>query len=72
MIFTIFRDFSRFFLIKSIKMNKKESKNGLIIARVPRGCDVAHKATWQSHAGPRSASMAHRTYLFIHIIITYI
>ena len=46
-------------------MNKKKSKKGLLIARVPRGCDVARKATWQSHAGPRSAYMAY-TYIFIY------
>ena len=34
-------------------------------ARVPRGCDVARKATWQSHADPRSAP----TWRYIYIII---
>ena len=51
-------------------MNKKREKRGLIIARVPCGCDVACKATWQSHAGPRSAYVAHvHIYLFILYII---
>ena len=31
--------------------------------RVPRGCDVARKATWQSHAGPRGAYTAQYLYL---------
>ena len=26
---------------------------GFIFARDPRGCDVARKATWQTHTGPR-------------------
>ena len=34
-------------------------------ARVPRGCDVARKATWQSHADPRSAP----TWRYMYIII---
>ena len=29
------------------------AKRGFIFARDPRGCDVAGKATWQSHANPR-------------------
>ena len=49
-------------------MNKKKSKKGHIIARVPHGCDVARKATWQSHAGPRSAYVAHNTYIFIYTL----
>ena len=45
-------DFSDFiFYLKMFKINKKSAKS----ARVPRGCDVAHKATWQSHADPRNA-----------------
>ena len=39
------------FYLKTFKINKKIAKS----ARVPRGCDVAHKATWQSHADPHSA-----------------
>ena len=34
--------------------------------RVPRGCDVARKATWQSHADPLSAYVARIIY-FIYI-----
>ena len=61
--FTIFRDFSDFiFYLKTFKINKKNYKKDLIIARVPRGCNVARKATWQSHADPRSAYVAHYTY----------
>ena len=36
--------------------------------RVPRGCDVARKATWQSHADPRSTYVARIIYF---IYITY-
>ena len=28
------------------------------VARDPRGCDMARKATWQSHASPRGARVA--------------
>ena len=52
--FLIFRDFSKFILdFKSIKNNKKLTKRGLFFARDSRGCDVARKTTWQSHADPR-------------------
>ena len=58
--FLIFRDFSGIFLnlfkyildfkyIKIIIIKKR----GLLIAQDPRGCDVARKTTWQSHADPR-------------------
>ena len=41
-------DFSDFiFYLKTFKINKKIAKS----ARVPRGCDVACKATWQSLRG---------------------
>ena len=39
----------------------------IYFARAPRGCDVARKATWQRHADPRSAYVAHYTY-YIHIL----
>ena len=43
--------------------------------RVPRGCDVAHKATWQSHAGPRERlrgeEVTRRLYLYLHIYFHY-
>ena len=55
--FSNFRDFFRIFLIYfrflSIKNNSKRAKRGYIFARDPHGCDVACKATWQSHADPR-------------------
>ena len=53
MIFTIFRDFSDFiFDLKRLKINKKWQK--VVYFRAgPRGCDVALRATWQRHAGPR-------------------
>ena len=42
----IFPDFSElifdFQMLKTIKKGQK----GFIFARDPRGCDVAHKATW--------------------------
>ena len=67
--FWIFSDFSNYiFYLKTVfKLNKKIKirKKG---ARDPRGCDVARKATWQRHADPRSAYVAH-TYYYIIIII---
>ena len=40
--------------------------------RVPRGCDVTRKATWQSHAGPRErlrgAEVTHGCYLYLSYI----
>ena len=44
--------FKYIFDFKSIKTIKNKQK-GLLITRGPRGCDVARKATWQSHADPR-------------------
>ena len=55
--FLIFRDFSGFFLnyfrFLMIKSELKRLKRGYIFTRDPRGCDVALRATWQRHAGPR-------------------
>ena len=69
MIFTILRDFSKFFpilfLFKMFKTIKKITKMFLFFARVPRGCDVALRATWQRHAGPRGAYAAHIHYIHI-------
>ena len=60
--FYIFWDFSGFFLINfTILNNKKYLKKGkkdIYFARDPRGCDVACKAKWQRHAGPRGAYAA--------------
>ena len=57
--FYIFRDFFWIFLINftilNIKNNLNKSKKGDTPAWDPRGCDVARKATWQRHAGPRGA-----------------
>ena len=51
-----------------LKINiKKKVKS----ARGPRGCDVARKATWQSHADPRSAPTWRDIY-FIFIYHIYI
>ena len=62
--------FEFIFDFKSIKTIKKIIKRGLLIARDPRGCDVAHKATWQSHADPserlRSAKVT-RVHIYIYL-----
>ena len=43
--------------------------------RVPRGCDVARKATWQSHAGPRErlrgAEVTRGCYLYLIVIYRF-
>ena len=58
-----FPDFSDFiFDLKELKTIKKGQK-GIFFARVPRGCDVEGKATWQSHAGPRGAIFV---YLYLY------
>ena len=55
--FLNFRDFSKIFRIyfrfKSLKIIKKRIKRGYIFVRDPRECDMACKATWQSHVDPR-------------------
>ena len=38
-----------------IKKIKKVMKTGLIFARDTRGCDVAMRAIWECHEGPRGA-----------------
>ena len=53
------------------KNNKKNKKRGLIFARDPRGCDVARKATWQSHADPRER-LRGADVTRVHIYILYI
>ena len=54
LIFRIFLEFSEFiFYLKLLKTIKNSTKTGFIFAWDPRGCDVARKATWQSHADPR-------------------
>ena len=52
--------FSRFYLIFIDFSLFKNTKEGYFpqepwadVARDPRGYDMAHKATWQSHASPR-------------------
>ena len=47
------------------------TKMFLFFARVPRGCDVALKATWQRHAGPRGAYATLCIYL-IHTIYKWV
>ena len=53
-------------------MIKKRGKKGFIFARDPRGCDVAHKAMWQSHAGlckcVRGVEVTHGHYLYLIVI----
>ena len=51
--FLIFSDFSGFIFDLNILKTIKNIKKGFNFARDPRGCNVACKATWQSHAGPR-------------------
>ena len=62
--FSIFRDFfwifSEFISILNNKNELKNDKSFLFFARVPHGCDVALRATWQRHAGPRGAYAAYR------------
>ena len=41
----------------------------MFFARDPYGCDVARKATWQSHAGPRSAYAARCDMYIIYILL---
>ena len=60
----IFSDFSEFISIFNNKNKLKRAKSGLI----PRGShvdatDVALRATWQHHAGPRGA---YATYTYIY------
>ena len=51
--FLIFRDFYEFIFDFSKNLKRlKKGKKGLFFTRVSRGCDVARKATWQSHAAP--------------------
>ena len=63
-----FQIFLNLFSIFKWLKNKKMAKTGLYFARDPRGCDVARKATWQSHADPRErlrgANVTH-----VHIFI---
>ena len=49
-------------------------KGGFIFARDPRGCDVARKATWQSHAGPRErlhGAEVTRVMYYLYILVLY-
>ena len=49
-----FFNFSEFiFDLNLFKTIKRRLKRGLLFARDPCRCDVACKATWQSHADPR-------------------
>ena len=76
MIFRIFRDFFGFFRIfldfiydlNSFKINTKIIKKIWILARAPRGCDVARKARWQRHADPRIAYVARYISYIIYLL----
>ena len=74
--FLISRDFSGFseliFQFKTIKTIKIKAKNGFIFARDPRGCDVARKATWQCHTGPRGAYAVRHDVCIIYIYCKHI
>ena len=55
-----------------IKTIIKKAKTSFVFARDPRGCDVAHKATWQSHTGPRERLCgAEKTRVHIYIYRKY-
>ena len=57
-----------FFIFKVLKKLYKRQKRGFIFTRVPRGCDVACKAMWQSHVNPRKhlrGVEVTRVYIFI-------
>ena len=53
-----------------LKIIFNKQKNGYIFARDPRGCNVARKAMWQSHAGPREclrgAEVTHGMHIYIY------
>ena len=71
--FSNFRNFFRIFLnlfsiFEVLKTIEKRKKGVIFIAQDPRGCDVARKAMWQSHADPRKHLRgAELTRVYIHI-----
>ena len=85
MIFTIFRNFLEFFriylsvfsILKLLKTIKKRQKGGYFIARDPCECEVARKATWQSHASPRGhlrgaeVTRVRNIHIYIYIFTYY-
>ena len=56
-------------MIFNVKNNYKKRKKGGIFARDPHGCDVARKATWQHHAGPRGAYAARCDVYIIYTLL---
>ena len=42
---------------------------GFSFARDPRGCDLAHKGMWQSHAGPHERLRGAKVTRGMHIYI---
>ena len=63
-------------MIFNVKNDLKIKQKGGFIRAGPRGCDVALRATWQHHVGPRGAHAPptrHRCdVLFIYIIIIWV
>ena len=59
----IFLDFSEFISIFNNKNELKNSKKWINSVRVPGRCNVALRATWQRHLGPRGAYAAY-TYIY--------
>ena len=55
-----------YFRFLSIKNNFKKAKKGVYFRR---GCDVARKATWQSHADPRERLRGAKVTRVMHIYI---
>ena len=49
-----------------LKIRFKNAKMVYIFAQDPRGCDVALRATWQRHGGPRGTYAV--LYIFTIII----
>ena len=63
-------EFSEFiFDLNLLKTIKNRLKRGYIFARDPHGCDVARKATWQSHTDPRECLRGTEVTRGMHIYI---
>ena len=65
-----FQIFLNFFSICKVLKTIKKGKRGYFITWDPRGCDVARKATWQSHADPRECLRgADVTRVYIYLLV---
>ena len=53
-------------MIQTIKI---KAKMGFIFVRDPRGCDVARKAMWQRHTGPRGTYAALCDVYILYILL---